>query len=178
MDANFTNQNERTERFVQQLAENQNRLYGYVYSLLGDHTRAADVVQETNLVLWRKLEQFETDKPFLPWAFAIARFQVLAHLRDQGRDRFLLDTELVETLSLDVEQKSERLEMVRTALRVCLKRLKDDQRRLVEARYFRQQSIADVAAEFGATAGAIKVRVLRIRRALGECIENRLAAER
>ena len=87
---------DKTEHFVQQLATHQNRLYGYVYSLLGDHSRAADVLQETNIVLWRKIDEFQTDKSFLPWAFAIARFQVLAHLRDHNRDRLLLDAELAE----------------------------------------------------------------------------------
>ena len=46
---------ETTEKFVQRLTANQTRLYGYVYSLLADHSRTADVVQETNLVLWRKV---------------------------------------------------------------------------------------------------------------------------
>ena len=71
---------DKTEQFVQQLAENQNRLYGYVYSLVGDHAQAADVVQETNMVLWRKLDEFDPQRPFLPWAFTIGRFQVLAHI--------------------------------------------------------------------------------------------------
>ena len=50
-----------TEQFVQQLAEHQSRLFGYVYSMLGDHSRAADVLQETNLVLWRKNAEFDPD---------------------------------------------------------------------------------------------------------------------
>lgn len=166
-----------TERFVQQLAENQNRLYGYIYSLLGNHARAADVVQETNLVMWRKVAEFQTDKPFLPWAFAIARFQVLAHLRDKKRDRCLLDNHLVETLSRDLEQQSEQLESLRAALRVCLKRLPQEQRNLVELRYFNRQSIKSVASEIGKTPGAVKVAMLRVRRTLGSCIEERLATE-
>ena len=51
---------DKSEQFVRHLTENQNRLYGYVYSLLGDHSRAADVVQETNLVLWRKVGEFQS----------------------------------------------------------------------------------------------------------------------
>ncbi len=39
------NQSEKSEHFVQLLAEHQNRIFGYVFSLLGDHNRAADVVQ-------------------------------------------------------------------------------------------------------------------------------------
>ena len=47
-----------TEHFIQSLTESQNRLYGYIYSLVGDHHAAADVLQECNLVLWRKFGEF------------------------------------------------------------------------------------------------------------------------
>ena len=106
-----------TERFVQQLAEQQNRLYGYVYSLVGDHSRAADVLQETNLVLWRKIDEFDSAKPFLAWAFGVARFQVLAHLRDQKRDRLLLDAELVDVISDEAERQAGQMDQLRDALR-------------------------------------------------------------
>ena len=99
---NEVSQAENSEGFVRHLTENQTRLYGYVFSLLGDHARAADVVQETNLVLWRKIDEFQPEKPFLPWAYAIARFQVLAHLRDKSRDRLLLDEELAEVMSVSL----------------------------------------------------------------------------
>ena len=75
-----------------------------------------DVVQETNLVLWRKKDEFREDAPFMPWALAIARFQVLAHVRDQGRDKCLLDSELVAALSEDTERKVDQLENMRIAL--------------------------------------------------------------
>lgn len=166
-----------SERFVQLLTEHQNRLYGYVYSLLGDHSRAADVVQETNLVLWRKIAEFDSEKPFLPWAFAIARFQVLAHLRDHKRDRMLLDAELAERLSAEVERQAEQIESVREALRPCLQGLTVGNRELVEQRYVRGLSVADVSAAAGRTVGAIKVALLRIRRQLADCVQQRIAAE-
>lgn len=166
-----------TERFVRLLTEHQNRLYGYVYSLLGDRNRAADVVQETNLVLWRKLEEFQPNRPFLPWAFAIARFQVLAHLRDQKRDRLLLDPELVETLSKDLEQHAGHVEAIREALRPCMQLLTDNNRQLVERRYYSAMPIADIAAAVDRSVEAVKVALLRIRRQLAECVEQRLAGE-
>jgi len=108
------------EAFVQQLTENQTRLYGYVYSLLGDHALASDIVQETNLVLWRKMDEFAPETPFLRWAFAIARFQVLTHLRDRRRDRLLLDADLIQAVSDEAEQQAEHLEAIRAALRPCI----------------------------------------------------------
>ncbi|MEW4528291.1 MAG: sigma-70 family RNA polymerase sigma factor [Maioricimonas sp. JB045] len=166
-----------TEDFIRQLAEHQNRLYGYVYSLVGDHSRAADVVQETNLVLWRKIGEFDSDKPFLPWAFAIARFQVLAHLRDRKRERMLLDESLVETLSAEAGQQATQIDSLREALRQCLQRLQPDHRDLIERRYYRSMSVADVANALDRTVSAVKVALLRVRRQLAGCVQKRLAAE-
>ena len=166
-----------TEHFVQQLAEHQNRLYGYVFSLLGDHSRAADVLQETNMVLWRKIDKLQVDKPFLPWAFAIARFQVLAHKRDQKRDKLLLDAELAEAISHEVEKQAGQLDELREALRPCLETLTSGNRELVERRYLSSMSIADIAAAVDRTVSAVKAALMRSRRHLADCIQGRMAAE-
>ena len=168
-------QAEHAEQFVQHLTESQPRLYGYVYSLVGDHSQAADVVQETNLVLWRKVGEFRPDQPFLPWAFAIARFQVLAHLRDRRRDRLLLDAELAESLSGEVERQAEQINLVRVALRACLQRLPAASRELIERRYLRGMPMSDIAAALERNVGAIKVAILRARRQLADCVARRLA---
>jgi len=168
---------ENSEQFVRDLTENQNRIYGYVYSLLGDHSRASDVVQEVNLVLWRKVDEYQSDRPFLPWAFAFARFQVLAHLRDHKRDRLLLDAELAESLSGDFEQASTQVDSIRVALRVCMQELTPSNRKLIEHRYFNAMPVADVAMSAGRSAGAIKVALLRIRQQLADCVQKRIAME-
>lgn len=170
-------QPEDIEHFVQQLAENQNRLYGYAFSLLGDHARAADVLQETNMVLWRKVGEFDVEKPFLPWAFAIARFQVLASVRDQKRDKLLLDGELVEAISAEAETQAGQLDEFRSALRPCLETLTSGNRELIERRYLRSMSIAELAEAVDRSVSAVKVALMRSRRHLADCIQVRLAAE-
>ncbi|MEM9588235.1 MAG: sigma-70 family RNA polymerase sigma factor [Planctomycetota bacterium] len=170
-------QTSRSEQFVRQLTEHQNRLFGYVYSLLGDHARSADVVQETNLVLWRKIDEYDPTRPFLPWAFAIARFQVMANLRDSGRDRVLLDSELAETIGAEAEQQSADVDDIRLALPGCMQRLTEANRQLIQKRYFESRSIAEVAQSTGRSVGSIKVALLRIRRQLAECLQRHLASE-
>ncbi len=166
-----------TEQFVRQLTDHQNRVYGYVYSLLGNHSQANDVVQETNLVLWRKIDEFDPQKSFLPWALAIARFQVLAHLRDRKRDRLLLDAELAEAVSREAERQADSFEDVRAALRPCLQTLTDSSRDLVERRYFRGMSIAEISQAVDRTMSSVKVALLRSRRHLADCIQTRLTTE-
>ncbi|QEG22458.1 sigma-70 family RNA polymerase sigma factor [Mariniblastus fucicola] len=168
---------EKSERFVSLLTEHQNRIYGYVYSLLGDHSRASDVVQEVNLTLWRKIDEFEDDRPFLPWAFGVARFQVLAHLRDRKRDRLLLDAELAESLSGQLEKSATQIDSVRVALRGCLQELSPSNRQLIEERYFKALPVEQVAQTSDRTVGAIKVALLRIRRQLAQCVQKRSAME-
>lgn len=168
---------DKAEQFVQLLTENQNRIHAYVFSLIGDQGRAADVVQETNMVLWRKIKEFDASKPFLPWAFAFARMQVLSNVRNQQRDRLVLDEELIGLMSEDMETNAGQLDLIRQALRSCLGKLSTSNKRCVELRYFASQSIADVAQAMGKTASAIKVALLRSRNQLGECIQRQMAKE-
>ncbi|PQO29023.1 sigma-70 family RNA polymerase sigma factor [Blastopirellula marina] len=166
-----------TEQFIQLLTENQNRIYGYIFSLLGERSQTADVLQETNLVLWRKFADYDSRRPFLPWAFSIARFQVLANLRDRKRDRILLDPELVETISSEAESIATQFESIREALHRCLQRLSDSNRELIERRYFEALSLDEMAENSNSSAGAIKVALLRVRRQLAQCIQHRMASE-
>lgn len=165
---------DRNEFFVQQITEHQNRLFGYIYSMLGDHARASDVLQETNLVLWRKQSEYRDGQPFLPWAFTIARFQVLAHVRDRGRDRCLLDPELVEALAQETEQQAENIDDVRDSLRQCLAQLTQANRDMIQQRYFRSASIGEIARTLDRGASAVKVALLRIRRQLADCVRRRM----
>lgn len=166
-----------TEQFIQLLTENQNRLYSYIFSLIGDRSHTADVLQETNLVLWRKIDQFDPRMPFLPWAFSIARFQVLANLRDRKRDRMLLDSELVESLSGEAEAMAGQIDSIREALGRCLQTLSSTNRQLIQRRYFEAKSLDEMAVDSNRSSGAIKVALLRVRKRLAECIQHRLTAE-
>lgn len=165
------------EQFVRHITASQGSMYGYIFSLVGDHTQAADVLQETNLVLWRKASEFRPGAQFLPWAFTIARFQVLAHLRDTKRKTMLLDAELVNLLAEDVAREASRVNETQAALRNCLGTLPSNSRELLDLRYFKAQKLKAIAATLNRTEKAVNVALLRIRRALEECVRKRLAAE-
>lgn len=152
-------------------------MYAYVFSLVGDHARTADIVQETNLVLWRKRDQYQTHRPFLPWASTFARFQVLAHLRDKSRDRLLLDADLAEQLSAQSGHQAEHFERLQTVLGHCIGKLPEKNRVLVQRRYTDADSIGRIAAHTGQTESAVKVALMRIRKQLAKCVRGQLAVE-
>ena len=163
------------ESFVKSLTASQNRLYGYIYSLMGDRHRAEDVLQECNLVLWRKAEEFRAGSDFIPWAFGIARFQVLAHLRDRNRERErLLNPELAELMAGELEEQAEHFEDLQAALRSCINKLPGKSRELVDQRYFRRLSIRQIADAAERKLSAVKVALMRIRHGLKQCVDREL----
>ena len=73
-----------TEIYLKQLSQNQGRLYGFIHSLHSYENDIDDILQETNVTLLNKEADFDSTKDFLPWAFAIARFTLLNHKKNEG----------------------------------------------------------------------------------------------
>src|SRR6516165_3336353 len=77
----------RVEEFVRLLGQNQRWLLIYVTSLVPVWSDTEEVIQETNLVLWREFDRFESGTNFTAWAFRVALNQVLAWRKRRRRDR-------------------------------------------------------------------------------------------
>lgn len=163
------------ERIVGLIARHQPDIHRYVLSLLPDRMLADDVVQETNLVLWRKAAEYDPDKSFLPWALTIAWYQVKAARRDSRRDRHVFNDSLVEILASEHPGADSGDADLDAALEQCLGELPERQRRLILARYAPGASVQDLAAERRQTPTAVSLALMRIRKALETCIERKLA---
>ncbi len=50
----------------------------------GDHAVAQDIVQETFIVAWNKLEQIKSAEHLRPWLYRVARFKAINWLRKRG----------------------------------------------------------------------------------------------
>jgi RNA polymerase sigma-70 factor (ECF subfamily) len=166
-----------SEQFVQQLTGCQPRLYAYIAVLAGDAEVAGDILQETNLVMWRKADEFVEGTDFATWSSAIARFQVLAWFRDQSRDRHRFDEVLLADLATSAANAVQHFDDRRQALRACLEKLIPGHRDLLRVRYFEGKSVAETAQLTGRTAKGVITTMGRIRQMLFECIERRLARE-
>lgn len=177
MQAPMSSPPESLSQFVERLTAAQSPLYGCIQILLAGAPEAADVLQETNKVLWQKAAEYDPSRPFLPWAYSIARFQVLAQRKRLSRDRLVFDDALLEQLSDAVSQQTADGERQLRALESCLQQLPAAQRDLLDARYQGGESVNDIAARQGKPANAISALLYRVRSALADCIERRLAQE-
>ena len=165
------------EEFVQLLTKEQSYLLNYITTLLvGDVLAAENVLQETNLVLWRKSSEFTAGTSFRAWSRKVAHWQVLAYLRDIRRDRHVFSEALVEQLSSRDNEFATEPE-TRGALRDCIKKLQQSQSELVAWRYEDSLPICTIAERAGRSEDAIRSALLRIRRSLLNCIESKLTTE-
>lgn len=164
--------------FAQQVTESQQRLYRYIYSLTGNSASSWDILQETNIVLWRKQADFTPGTRFDSWSYTIARFQVLAFLRDRKREPLsILTPELLEAFAEDAETEAAHFEERLAALQHCKTKLPDKSQKLLTLYYEQGLSVKEVSATLEATATSIKQALFRIRRSLQECIEDSLDAK-
>lgn len=164
--------------YARLITENQQKIYGYIYSLMGNSVASWDVLQESNLVLWRKESQFKAGTNFQAWAFTIARFQVLAFLRDRQRDPLdILTPELVEAFAEDAAVESENFTSRLNALKHCRTQLKEKHSYLIHLYYEKEMSIQSISDRIGQNSNAIKQTLLRVRRKLQNCIDIKLQNE-
>ncbi|MBI1372176.1 MAG: sigma-70 family RNA polymerase sigma factor [Phycisphaera sp.] len=165
---------DQTESFIGHVMEHQRELYAFILSMLPNLTEADDVLQETNMVLWRKREEFEPGTNFGAWARTVARFQVLAFLKRRKRDGLRFNDDLIAQIAGEAEGAADLIDRKRKALSSCMEKLRDQDRELIRQRYMSAVSVQDMADEAGRTANAVSQALHRIRRALLECIQTKM----
>ena len=174
---NVMEDNERQIQFTQQFSQNERAMRAFACSLIPNREDVNDIIQETLKELWRKFDKFDPARPFLPWANRFVYRQVLIHRRSTAiRLKYTFSEETFRRL---VEEQSslERDVALSEALDKCLHRLDDDERELLNLRYFTKESINEMATREGLSVDVLYKRIQRIREELQHCISKRMEQE-
>lgn len=164
------------QEFVRELTAAQGRIHAFIVSLMPGSPDVADVLQETNLTLWKSRERYQPGTNFLAWAFTIARLEVM-HQRDRAKrlGRLMLSPELTRMIAEEVPHEIIHKEYLH-ALESCMNKLTASQRDIIEARYQPGHSIEIHARLTGRNSGALRTALVRIRESLRECVEKSIKA--
>lgn len=173
MSNTVVNSNAEEDYFVRQLAASQRSLRAYIVCLLGPDPAVEDVLQETNADLWEKRADFDLSRPFTPWAVRFAYQRVRDYRKRVARSKLLFDDELLSQVheaafSSFCDEKIPHLQH-------CLGRLDQDDKSLIESRYYLRNSVDSISQAMHSTPGAIAARLYRIRARLKTCINRQLA---
>lgn len=176
--ANQTSDGAPSEEFVRSFTQAQRPLFLYLLPLLGNAADADEVLQETNLVIWKKRRDFEPGTNFLAWGRTIGRLEVFRFRRNRGRKLSFLDQGILESIAQSAEQVATETDSRQEALAACLEQLRPKDRELIQMRYAAGSNGDKVAQELGRPANSVYQSLGRIRRALLECVQHRLVEYR
>jgi RNA polymerase sigma-70 factor, ECF subfamily len=133
---------------------------------------AADVVGETLLVAWRRLDDVPAPPDDVPWLYGVAR-NVLANQRRATRRR----SAAVDRLT--AELRTARREGPDASLADALRRLPEDQQELLRLVAWEGLQPRELAVVLGCTANAAAIRLHRARAALRQALaDERIGEER
>jgi RNA polymerase sigma-70 factor, ECF subfamily len=97
---------------------------------------------------------------------------VLAQRRKTQRDRLRFDDAFLKALAEHTERDACNAEEDALALRDCLAKLSNDDRKLIRRRYDMGATVKVIADDLGQSPNAIAVRLHRIRHALLDCVQQ------
>jgi RNA polymerase sigma-70 factor (ECF subfamily) len=158
------------------------RHYGSVWAcvsvLTGRSADTEDLVHQAFLLAFERLADgggFAGDPG--KWLRGTARHLVFAWWREKRRLPEAVAGRL-EALAARQEEdafsRADRAE-IRAALRECLAKLSEEERRLVHRRYEEDEGLARIAESLGLNAVTIRTRLHRIRQALRRCLATALS---
>lgn len=155
--------------------ENADSLTAFLRAAVSDGASADDLFQETMLVAWRKIGQYDRSRPFGAWLRGIARRLVLAHWRQSAREVATPDERVLDYLNVRMaqvdRQSGDALDDRIEALTDCIRRLDPMYRQVVEMYYRQHRTCEWIAQALVATGEAVQKRLQRARAHLARCLE-------
>ena len=163
------------ESFGEAVSRHLPMLFAYSRAISGDFHAAQDVVQETVMIAYRKIDHYFPEADFAAWLRSIARREALAARRRLSKVE-LATAETIEHYyeGASLEPTSRREE----ALTECVERLNGRMHQVIRGHYFDGKPLAELAVALETSVTAAKQLLYRTRLALRDCVNRRLAAQK
>ncbi len=166
-----------TEEFVRLLMATEEDLFTYAYSLLRNAEDVREVLQEAAVTTWQHFHEFDTSRPFFPWASKFVYFAVLNFRKRKYSAQHLFSDPTLRALATDYETHHEEFDARSEALSQCVEKLPAPARTLLRHRYHQNHTVPEIARKTNRKINTLYKAFDRIRNWLLECLQRTLAAE-
>jgi RNA polymerase sigma factor (sigma-70 family) len=157
---------EAKEHFVQLYAETRVGILGFLMRRTENPSDAADLLAESYLIAWRRIEDVPRGEQARLWLYGVAR-RVLSNYR---RHEEVEDT-LAERLKSDLDRYKVGSRAVDSpfgeVIEESIRNLDAVDREIIELSAWEELSPSEIATVVGMNAGTVRVRLHRVRKALG-----------
>ena len=164
-----------SSEFHRLFMQNQRRIFIHILTLLPKLADAEEVFQQACVIILDKADQFAPGTNFVRWACQIAQYEAYNYRRRLQNERLHFNDELLDALANRRLDNSEVLQAELDALRLCVSKLPQADRQLIQERYQRDISSRELAMELGRPENTVYKAIHRIRRSLRECIQRSMA---
>ena len=155
----------------------QSKLYGFIYSKVGDRDLTDDIFQDTFIKVIKTLKSnsYNEEGKFLPWVMRIAHYLIIDHFRRNKKMPMFRETEefsifsIMSDQSLTIENQL-ITEQVEQDLKRIIQELPADQREVVMMRMYQDLSFKEIAELTGVSIntalGRMRYALLNMRKVI------------
>jgi RNA polymerase sigma-70 factor (ECF subfamily) len=163
----------RRRRFEEVYAANRAPILGYVLRRSANPEDAADVVAETFLTAWRRLDDVPAGEQARLWLYGVARRVLANHRRGEHR-RSELAVRLRAELTVSWHEPEPTGELA--ALQAAFRSLPGPDRELLALVFWEELDNGQVATVLGCSRNAVRIRLHRARRRLAGALSRQPAS--
>jgi RNA polymerase sigma factor (sigma-70 family) len=153
-------------RFEILYAETRLSLLGYFLRRVDSAPDAADLLAETYLIAWRKIDSIPNDDTARLWLYGVARRVASHHHRHERVTQGLAETLRADLTREAAEMRTDSDMPFDDVIYASLDRLKLSDREIIELSAWEQLTPIEIANIVGLKSGAVRVRLHRIRTAI------------
>lgn len=135
-------------------------LYSIILQIVPDQELASDVLQETFVNIWRKIDSYDQSKGKLfTWMLNVTRNLSIDTVRSKSFQNSLKNRELPETGDSREGDGYVQQDVDNIGLRKLVEKLKKEQRTLIDLAYFKGYTHEEIAELEGLPLGTVKTRI-------------------
>jgi RNA polymerase sigma-70 factor (ECF subfamily) len=151
-------------------------VYSVIFAIVKDSGIAEDLLQETFLRIWNRMQGFDSERGALgPWLLTVARNRAIDYIRSAGargeKNAFELEEREHPSLFKDAEVQVLDQDQARV-IQLAMSKLTDNQRKVIELGYYEGLSQAEMAVRMGEPLGTVKTWVRTALKKLREDLES------
>jgi RNA polymerase sigma-70 factor, ECF subfamily len=142
----------------------------FLRKITGQLAEADDLLQETWMDVYRKINGLRNPEAVTAWIYRIARDKAYRHMRRRRPANAPIDEHAMETLIADEDAFApEDAEAVRAAL----DQIPLEQREVLVLRFIEQMSYAQISQVIERPIGTVRSRIHHAKKALGEIFQSK-----
>ncbi|MHC4525686.1 MAG: sigma-70 family RNA polymerase sigma factor [Planctomycetota bacterium] len=165
------------ELYLSEFTRSSQRIYAFILMYVPNHADAADIMQETAMLLWKKFGTYRPGSNFAAWAIAVARNKILKLRSVRFDKRVRFDSKIVDLVNPTEAGTDDQFDLRKDILKKCVEKLSPRDAELIDLKYEKRMSVVDIAKVKNRPLQGLYKTMARIHQNLRDCVSINLKLE-